>query len=105
MGFFAYILRCADGSTYTGHTDDLGRRVAAHRRGLIPGYTLNRRPVSLAWSEEFPTREEALSAERQVKGWTRAKKEALIAGDIPLLRTLAIPADERSRRSPREDRR
>ena len=102
MAFFTRILRCAGRVDVHGHTDNLERRVAAHRRGLIPGYTQTRRPVALAWCEEFSTREEALAAERQIKSWTRAKKEALIAGDIPLLRRLAIPVRERHRRAPRE---
>jgi tRNA/rRNA methyltransferase len=75
------MLRCGDGSYYVGHTDDLESRVAAHSLGEIPGYTLRRLPVTLVWSQELPSRYEALAAERQLKGWSRAKKEALIAGD------------------------
>lgn len=81
MSFYVYILRCADGSYYTGHTDDLERRVAEHQSGAIPGYTHDRRPVELKWAQDFPTRIEALERERQVKDWSRAKKEALFAGD------------------------
>lgn len=81
MGFWVYIIRCADASYYTGHTDDLERRFAAHVAGEIPGYSSTRLPVTLAFAEEFPTREEALSRELQIKGWSRAKKEALIKGD------------------------
>jgi len=79
--FWAYILRCSDGSYYTGHTDDLERRVAQHQHGEIPGYTAERRPVELMWSQDFPTRDEALNAEAQVKNWSRAKKEALFVSD------------------------
>jgi LAO/AO transport system kinase len=79
--FFVYMLHCADGSYYVGHTDDLERRVAQHQVGEIPGYTHERRPLTLVWSQETGTREEALTAERRIKGWARAKKEALIAGD------------------------
>src|SRR5262249_29736380 len=79
--FFVYMLRCADGTYYLGHTDELELRVSQHQEGEIPGYTHDRRPVSLVWSQETATREEALTAERQLKGWSRAKKEALIAGD------------------------
>jgi len=79
--FFLYILRCADGTFYTGHTDDLERRVAQHQAGTLPGYTHDRRPVELVFSETFPTREEALARELQVKDWSRAKKDALIRGD------------------------
>ena len=78
MSFFVYILRCADGSYYVGHTDDLEPRIAAHQRGEIAGYTRKRRSVRLMFAEEFRTREEALARERQVKGWSRAKKEALM---------------------------
>jgi LAO/AO transport system kinase len=79
--FFVYMLRCADGSYYLGHTDNLEHRVNQHQAGEIPGYTHDRRPVELVWSQETATREEALAAERRVKGWSRAKKEALMAGD------------------------
>jgi len=79
--FWCYMLRCADGSYYIGHSDDLERRVAQHQAGEIAGYTLRRRPVLLVWSQDFESREEALVAERQLKGWSRAKKEALIRGD------------------------
>jgi predicted GIY-YIG superfamily endonuclease len=81
MSFWVYIIKCADGSYYTGHTDDLESRVAMHQRGEIPGYTSRKRPVDLVYSEAFGTREEALSAEMQIKGWSRAKKQALIKGD------------------------
>ncbi|MFW2831040.1 GIY-YIG nuclease family protein [Sphingomonas sp. ID0503] len=79
--FFAYMLRCSDRSYYVGHTDDLESRIAAHQHGAVPGYTSTRRPVFLVWQQAFGTRSEALETERQVKGWGRAKKEALIAGD------------------------
>ena len=77
MTFHVYILRCADGTYYTGHTDDLERQVAQHQSGAIPGYTHDRRPVALMWAQDFPTRIEALERERQVKDWSRTKKEAL----------------------------
>jgi LAO/AO transport system kinase len=79
--FFVYVLRCSDGSYYTGHTDDLEGRVAKHHAGQMPGYTHDKRPVTLVWSQETASREEALAAELQIKGWGRAKKEALIAGE------------------------
>ena len=79
--FFVYLLRCADGTYYAGHTDELERRVAQHQAGEVEGYTHERRPVELVWSQETGSRDEALSAERRIKGWGRAKKEALIAGD------------------------
>ena len=89
MAFFAYLLRCADVSYYAGHTDNFDLRVAQHASGACGGYTATRLPVTLMWSQEFATREEALAAERQIKGWSRAKKEALIAGDFGRLSALA----------------
>ena len=81
--YVVYILRCADGSYYTGMTSNLEVRLAAHRDGVEKrAYTYSRRPVVLVWSEEFWTHDEAFHCERQVKGWSRAKKEALIRGDL-----------------------
>lgn len=79
--FWVYILHCADGSYYTGHTDNIEKRMAQHQSGESVGYTATRRPVELVWSQECYTREEALSAERQLKGWSRKKKEAMMRGD------------------------
>jgi putative endonuclease len=94
MSFWVYILRCTDDSYYTGHPDNLEARVGAHETGEIPGYTHFRRPLTLAFAQEFPTREEALAAERQIKGWSRAKKEAMMRGDwakvSALSRTAAV---------------
>ena len=81
MSFWIYILRCADGTYYTGHTDDLERRIGQHQSGDIPGYTHDRRPVELVFSETFTDRIDALERECQVKDWSRKKKEALIRGD------------------------
>ncbi|TXC71936.1 rRNA methyltransferase [Sphingomonas ginsenosidivorax] len=81
MTFWAYIVRCADDSYYTGHTDDLERRIGQHNLGEVAGYTQKRRPVTLMWSQEFPSRQEALAAEFQVKDWSRKKKEALFRAD------------------------
>jgi predicted GIY-YIG superfamily endonuclease len=81
MSFYAYLLRCSDGSYYAGHTDDLEHRFAQHQGGVLGGYTAKRRPVMLVWSDSFQTREDAFACERKLKGWSRAKKEALIAGD------------------------
>lgn len=89
MAFFAYILRCNDGSYYTGHTEDLEIRMAQHQTGALGGYTAKRLPVVLLWTQDFPTRDEAFDAERQIKGWSRAKKEALIAGDWSRVTELA----------------
>jgi tRNA/rRNA methyltransferase len=92
MSFWAYILRCADGSYHVGHSDNLEARIAAHQSGIVEGYTQNRRPVTLIWSQEFAERDEAFRAERQIKGWSRAKKEALIRGDWPAIGRLASRA-------------
>jgi putative endonuclease len=89
------MLHCADRSFYTGHTDDLDLRIATHMSGEFGGYTSTRLPVKLVWSDEFPTRYEALAAERQIKGWSRAKKLALIRGDWKLISELARSAKER----------
>lgn len=82
MAFWVYILRCADNSYYTGHTDNLERRIAQHNQGCFPTcYTFKRRPLALVFSQEFVTREEALATEQQIKGWGRKKKEAMMNGD------------------------
>ena len=85
MAYYVYMLRCSDGSYYVGHTNDLEQRLAAHERGAIEGYTLSRRPVELVFSDQFSrrqfsTRQEAFHRERQIKGWSGARKEALIKG-------------------------
>ncbi len=98
--FWTYVLRCADNSYYTGHTDNLERRTAQHQSGEIPGYTHDRRPVTLMWSETFASREDAFAAERQVKNWSRAKKEALFRSDWATLSQAAKPP---ARRIPRHD--
>ena len=89
MTFHAYMLRCSDGSYYLGQTDMLERRMAQHEAGEIEGYTQTRRPVELVWSQEFASRDEAIAAEQQIKGWSRNKKEALIAGDCAAISALA----------------
>src|SRR4051794_7674041 len=83
MGGYVYMLRCADGSYYVGSAtgDDLGPRVEQHNAGSYPGYTFSRRPVVLVWSEYFDRITDGIAAERQIKGWSRAKKEALIKQD------------------------
>lgn len=89
MSFYTYMLRCADGSYDLGHTDDLERRLASHATGEFPGYTRSRRPVQLVWTEMFDTREEAFERERQIKGWTRRKRQALAPSDWGALQELA----------------
>ncbi|MDO8346011.1 MAG: GIY-YIG nuclease family protein [Cellvibrio sp.] len=87
--FLIYILRCGDASYYTGHTDNLEKRMGEHQSGMCGGYTSTRQPVELAWTQECFTREEALAAERQVKGWSRRKKEAMMRGDWAAVSILA----------------
>jgi predicted GIY-YIG superfamily endonuclease len=99
MSFWVYILKCADGRYYTGQTDDLDRRLAEHQVGGFCDFTARRRPVILAWAESLPSRIEALEAERRLKGWSRAKKEAMIAGDWSRLSHFARPPVERTQAS------
>ena len=92
MSFFVYMLECADGSIYTGQTENFDVRFAQHACGHFPRcYTFKRRPLTVLWLDAMGTRIEALAAERQVKGWTRAKKLALATGDWSLLAQLAQP--------------
>ena len=89
MSFWAYMLHCRGGAFYVGHTDDLEYRMGQHATGAIKGFTSDRLPVKLVWSQEFSTRHEAKQAERQLKGWSRAKKMALIRGDWARISELA----------------
>jgi predicted GIY-YIG superfamily endonuclease len=83
MSYAVYILKCSDGSYYTGSTKDLEGRVREHQTGEhADAYTYSRRPVKLVWSEVTETYPEAFQWEHRIKGWSRAKKEALIRGDI-----------------------
>ena len=89
-GAFVYILRCADGRYYCGTArHGLERRVAEHNAGVLQGYTSKRRPVTLVYSEWFQRITDAIAAERQIKGWSRAKKEALTRGDFATLSALS----------------
>ncbi len=90
MNAYVYILRCADGSCYIGSTRaSLEKRVAQHNAGTLGGYTGTRRPVTLVFHQDFDRITDAIAAERQLKGWNRAKKEALIRGDFELLHLLS----------------
>jgi putative endonuclease len=90
MAAWLYILLCADGSYYVGTTrDSLERRFAEHQAGTFGGYTARRRPVQLVYHPPFQRITDAIAAERQVKGWRREKKEALIRGDFQLLSALS----------------
>ena len=89
MAYTMYILRCNDGSYYVGSTSDLDARVEAHNAGHGPRFTAARRPVTLVYSEPFDTMDESRRREMQIKKWSRAKKEALIAGDLAALKNLS----------------
>jgi len=88
---FVYMLRCSDGSYYTGLTRKhwLEERVGEHQAGVFGGYIAARRPVRLVWAEQFDRITDAIAMERQLKGWSRAKKEALIRRDWDRLILLA----------------
>ncbi len=86
---WVYILKCRDASYSTGKTQDLELRIVQHQNGTYGGYTSKRLPVKLVYVQGFPTYNEAIQAERQIKGWSRAKKEALIRGDFELLHDLS----------------
>lgn len=83
-----YILRCADGTLYVGHTDDLAMREQTHNEGKGAKYTAGRRPVRVVYAEEHSSVESAVARERQLKRWSAKKKEALILGDRPALKSL-----------------
>ena len=92
--FYTYILRCADGTLYVGHTEDLASREQIHNDGRGAAYTRARRPVRMVYAEEHPSAASAIARERQLKGWSREKKEALIRDDRAAL-------DYLSHRSPK----
>lgn len=78
MTAYVYIVRCSDNTLYTGWTYDIDKRISAHNSGLGAKYTRSRKPVSLFYSEEFDTKEEALSREVEIKKLKRADKEKLL---------------------------
>ena len=84
-----YILRCGNGSLYTGSTWDLERRVAEHQAGMGARHTAKYPPVELVYAEDYDRIDEAFQREKQIQGWSRSKKDALVAGTIDLLPGLA----------------
>ena len=80
---YVYILQCADGSYYVGHTSDLFARLRTHNEGRGAKFTAARRPVAVAYAEHWPTEVAAIRREKQLKGWTRRKKVALIESTNP----------------------
>ena len=98
MAYIVYILKCSDGSYYTGSTDDINKRLWQHQQGIeSTSYTYMRRPVKLVWtSEETQYYYDALRWERQIKGWSRAKKLALIRGEFNALHEI-VKAERKQR--------
>jgi len=97
MPYAIYILKCSDGTYYTGLTKDLDGRIHEHQTGVRhESYTFGRRPIELVWSIGTESYQEAFQWEHQIKGWSRAKKEALIRGDIEGIHE--VVKDERKRR-------
>ncbi len=98
MAAFAYMLECSDGRFYVGshRGEDVNGRVEEHQMGLYPkAWTFRRRPVKLVWSEQFEEITDAIACERRLKGWSRAKKQALIRGDWDAVCALARSPDYR----------
>ena len=96
--YYVYILQCRDGFYYTGITNNLTRRFEEHNAGTDPFcYTHKRRPVVLKYFEEYTEVVQAIQREKQLKGWSRAKKEALFAEDYDALKALAKCTEERKK--------
>ncbi len=93
-----YILECADGTYYTGSTYDLTRRFEEHSTGVGASYTAKRLPVRLAYSEAFSRIDAAFNREKQVQNWSHAKKRALIAGEISVIKSLGKKRFRHSKR-------
>jgi len=86
---FTYILECSDGSYYTGSTIDLDLRLNQHQNGQGANHTKKRLPIKLIYVEEFTNIQEAFYREKQIQGWNRKKKEALIKSNFNALKTLS----------------
>ena len=102
MSAFVYMVRCVDGSYYVGSArgEALDKRIGEHQAGINGGYTSKRRPVELVYAEQLPFITDAIAAERRIKGWGRAKKEALIQGDWCEVQRLANRPGARGRPAP-----
>jgi len=87
--YYFYILKCSDGSYYSGSTTNLENRIKAHNQGRGASYTAKRRPVQLVYHEKFGNLDVAVKRERQIKRWSRAKKVALISGEKKKLKKLS----------------
>lgn len=87
--YFVYIVECKDGSYSTGVTQELEKRIIEHNSGFYKGNTSTRLPVKLVYSNRFTEINDAIKAEKQIKGWSIGKKEALIIGDFELIKLLS----------------
>jgi predicted GIY-YIG superfamily endonuclease len=101
---WVYLLECRDHSYYVGCTTNLAQRIEQHQQGTFSGYTARRRPVVLKWCGETNDIHNAIATERQIKGWSRAKKEALIRGDWRALHELSLSRRARERHNKRSKR-
>jgi len=99
MPFYVYILECGDESFYTGQTEDLEKRLWEHEHGDVPGWIKQHMRFELVWFQEFPTRTEAFQRERQIKGWSRRKKQALIKQDWERLKLFSKGRERSGRRT------
>lgn len=97
MAFTLYVLKCSDGTLYVGHTDNFDERTRQHDCGTADSYTSRRKPLQLLHAEEFESRYEALAMERKLKGWSKAKKLAYVAGDWDEVGRLARGKDRGER--------
>jgi len=89
--YYVYIVQCSDGFYYTGFTNDLDRRIVEHNEGIEPTcFTYIRRPVILKYFEHFKEAAQSIAREKQLKGWSRKKKEALFQEDYKLLKKLSL---------------
>jgi putative endonuclease len=95
---WVYLLECSDRSYYVGCTTNLAQRLEQHHQGTFSGYTARRRPVVLKWYGETNDINSAIVTERQIKGWSRAKKEALIRGDWETLHELSLSTEAKKRK-------
>ena len=88
--YFVYILQCSDNTFYTGITSDLTGRLESHQQGIYQNsYTYSRRPVELVYYCEFTDPNKAILTEKQIKKWSKSKKQALIAGEFDKLPNLS----------------
>jgi|SRR3989344_3658735 len=96
--YWTYILLCSDDSYYTGVTNKIRERFVQHQQGIDPQcYTYERRPLKLVWLSEFDDINDAIRCEKQIKGWSRRKKEALIRGDWKGIQTGALNSSNREK--------